>query len=437
MGLVLKNGRAFIDEKLEKLDIAVENGKIKSIGDNLSADETIDCTGKIIIPGIIDAHVHFRTPGFEHKEEWDTGSSAAVSGGVTTVLDMPNTKPPTTTRKVLGEKRIIAKSESLCNFGFHFGASNLGEVETVENIPSLKVCTASDMGDISVTDRNKLKKIFTTAKKRNLIVSVHAEDDETIRKNILAAKKKGWNSVEYHNRIRGREAEIKAVEGVLELQSEVGNKLHFCHITTKDSVELIEEAKKSGNTITCEVTPHHLFLSTDDLRRLGNLGKVNPPLREKEDVEALWWALMKGVIDCIGTDHAPHTLEEKQKGYWDAPSGMPGVENSLPLLLNAVNSSKLSLGKVAELMSENPAKIFALNSKGIIKEGYDADLTVIDLEKRKTVRNEEQHTKCRWSPYNGWELTGWPVMTIVKGQTAFIGERVNGAVRGEEVLVDL
>ncbi len=420
MDFVLENALVFVAGKLQPKSVLVRNGKIAAIEQTANAPKRIDCRGKILLPGLIDAHVHFRVPGAEYKEDWKTGSSAAVAGGVTTVIDMPNNNPSCTTREALLQKNEIAKADSKCNFSFHFGASNdnMQELQAAEGIASIKVFLGASTGNLLVTDENILRKIFSIAKQRGIIVTVHAEDEEIIKANTAIAKEKGWNHARYHSKIRTCEAEAKAIEKALRLQEEIGNRLHILHVSSAQGLELIKEAKESRDGITCETAPHYLFLTEEATEKLGNFAKMNPSLKGKEDVNALWKGIRQGVIDLIATDHAPHTKEEKEKSYWEAPSGIPGIETMLPLLLDSVNKEKIELRKVVELCCSNPAKLYGFESKGEIKTGNDADLTLIDLQKKQTIKNGRLKTKCNWSPFATWELQGSPVQTIVAGKVA-------------------
>jgi dihydroorotase len=436
MKTLLINGKVFLDGKLKEKNLLIEKEKIADITDSQpQADQTIDCEGKLILPGMIDSHVHFRTPGFEFKEDWLTGSSSAVAGGVTTVLDMPNNKPPTTTKERLEEKRNIAARDSLCNFGFHFGAAedNLAELRKVEKVAGFKAFMGSSTGNLLVDKPEKLIEIFKIGKERQLPVSVHAEDEELVQKNVSAAKEKGWNSIEHYAHIRDNEVEWKAIEKALQLAKEAGNKLHVCHVSTKEGVELIRQAKKDGQAVTLETTPHNLLMTREEIKELGNLAKMNAPVKFPEDQEALWQALNEGLVDTLGSDHAPHTLEEKKRGFWEAPAGVPGVETILPLMLNAVNEGRVTLEILVRVCMENPARVFGLKQKGYIKEGFDADLILVDLEREWTVENSLLFTKCGWSPYAGKKLKGKVVRTFVLGQEVFNENTVNQNVRGREV----
>lgn len=419
MDFVLENGLVFLGGKLVPKSILVKEGKIAEIASGLHAQKMIDCKDRIVLPGLIDAHVHFRVPGAGHKEDWRTGSRAALAGGVTTVLDMPNNNPSCTSQQRLDEKEKVAGIDSLCNFGMHFGAANdnLDELQNVEGAASFKVFMGSSTGNLLVTDEGILKKIFSIAKRRNILVIVHAEDEDTIKQNTAMAKEKGWNHAKYHSKIRTCEAEAKAIEKALRLQQEIRNRLHICHLSSAAGLELVKEAKQNREGISCEVTPHHLFLTEDATTDLGNFAKMNPSLKGKADMQALWKGLRKGVVDLIATDHAPHTRQEKEQPYWDAPAGVPGIETMLPLLLNAVNKEEIDLRKVVGLCCVNPAKLYNLKTKGEIRVGNEADLTLIDLTKEHTIKNGSLFTKCNWSPFSTWKLRGKVERTFVGGRT--------------------
>ncbi len=397
MPLLIKNGKVYQNGALIKKNIFIEKDKITKITSReLKADDIIDAKNKIIIPGLIDGHVHFREPGLAHKEDFLTGSMAAAAGGITTFLDMPNTKPPTTDLQRLEEKRKLA-GKSIVNYGFHFGSTkdNLSEIEKAKNVASVKIYMDHTTGELMLSDENDLKKIFSA----NKTVAVHAENE-----HILLAKKLIQNSK---------------------------NHLHFCHVSSKEELYYITQ-EKIKNTFSVEVCPHHLFLTAADLNELGNFGEMKPGLKTKEDQKALWEGIYNGKVNTIATDHAPHTKDEKMKDNY--PYGVPGCETMLPLLLNALNgnNNKITLKKIVELCCENPAKIFKIKNKGFVKEGFDADLAIIDLDMEREVKNDSLFTKCKWSPFDGWKLKGWPTATIVNGNIVFddLGDasRPNGKI---------
>ena len=388
MSLLIRNCRIVSGNGLVQADILIENGKIKDINSSIdeNADKIIDANSNIAIPGIIDPHTHLREPGQEYKEDFLTGTRAAAAGGITTILDMPNNKPPILTIRELDNKRRLAE-KSVVNYGFHFGSgeNNLEEIKSVKSISSVKVFMDDTTGDMKIADDSVLQEVFQNSK----IVSVHAEG-EKVRKAISMIKN-------------------------------TDNLLYLCHISTKEELEIIKREKDSQ--VFVEAAPHHLFLTKNDIDELKGFGMMKPGLRSEQDREALWEALSNGLIDAIGTDHAPHTIKEKQSE--NPPFGVPGLETVLPLLLNAVNEKRLTLSKLVQLTSANPAKIFRIQHKGKLEKGYDADIVIIDLNLEKQVRNKELYTKCGWSPFNGKILKGWPITTIVNGEIIYNDQKIN------------
>ena len=360
----------------------------------MQAKEVIDAKGKIVIPGIIDPHVHIREPGLTHKEDFQSGSRAAAKGGITTFLDMPNTMPPTTNAERLEEKRRLAR-KSVVNYGFHFGSTldNLDEIKNAKNIASVKIYMDPTTGDLKIEDLGVIEDIFKTGR----MIALHAEGDN--------------------------------IKKIIEIIKKTGKKAYFCHVSSEKELQFTQDHETKNNVLV-EVTPQHLFLTSEDAEKLGSLAEMKPRLKARRDQEALWKGIREGTVDTIGTDHAPHLLEEKRKVSF--PYGIPGLETMLPLMLNAVNEGRLELKTLVKLCCENPAKIFKIKSKGFIKEGYDADLTIVDMPLVKEVKNEELETKCKWSPFNGWKLKGWPVMTIVNGNIVFDGKEIKN-IRAKEV----
>ncbi len=434
----LTNGKIFTNGELIEANLLIENGKISEITKKTisnSADKIVNCKGKIILPGAIDVHVHLRTPGLEHKEDITTGSKAALHGGVTTIFDMPNTLPPTVTAEELEAKRKLYEKNCLANYSLYLGctAENLGEIEKAEGIKALKIYMGSSTGDLLLDSLGRIEKVFELARKKNLVSCMHAESETCIKMHSEEGRKKGYGNAFYHSIVRPSKCAEIAVENAIELARRIGNKLHVCHTTTGKELGLVAKAKKEKLRVSCEVAPHHLFLSRNDAKKLGNYGKMNPPLREKKDVAALWKGLKNGTVDCIATDHAPHTKEEKEKNYWEAPSGVPGLETSLPLMLDAIGKRKIVLQKVVELMAENPARIFGIAGKGKIAEGFNADLTIVDLKQTWKVKGDELFTKCKWSPFEGWKLKGKVCQTIVNGNLAYDNGNVEKKINGKEI----
>ena len=438
MKILFKNAKVVSSKKIQVKDVFVKNGMIEKIGDslNVKADKEYDLTGKYLMPGVIDAHVHFRSPGYEKKEDWDSGSSAALAGGVTTVFDMPNTKPHTNTVDALEHKRDLARGSSKVNFGLYFGAEldNLEEVKQARGIVGLKVFMAETTGHMIMEKDARIEKLLGGLfSEFEHIVSVHAEDEDMILKHSLVYRNE--HKPEIHSLIRSDAIAVTAAKRAVYLAKKYNGRLHLCHTSTKKEMALLKKFKTKK--ITCEVAPHHLFLTVADYLKQGNFVKVNPPIRSIKDVNALWDGIELKIVDMIATDHAPHLKEEKKKDYWEAPSGVPGVETSLPLMLNAVHEERLGLKDVCALMCENPATIFGLAGKGFIKEGYDADLVVVDMDFEKPVENRRLYTKCGWSPYAGRVLKGWPVMTFVNGIISMInGKIIIDKVIGKEVRVE-
>jgi len=390
------NGKLLENGKLVEKNILIENHYIKDIiEDIVTVDEIIDAKGNIILPGLVDGHVHFREPGLTHKEDFFTGSCAAAAGGITTIIDMPNTKPATTTIELLNQKRELAK-KSAVNYGFHFGCTkdNLEEIKKAEDIASVKVYMNETTGDLMMNDDAALENIFRASKR----IAVHAENEKVQK------------ALDIFNKVKDKK-----------------KRLYFCHISAKEELGMIKKQKTKN--IFIEICPHYLFLTHEDAEKLPGKGAVKPGLKTKEDQNALWEAVRKGHVDTIATDHAPHLMEEKNSS--NPPSGFPGCETMLPLLLDAYNKNKISLEKIQQLCCENPAKIFNMRQKGKISLGYDADLVIIDINQEKEVKNEELFTKCKWSPFNGKVLKGWPVMTIVRGNTVFDNGKINGIKAAE------
>ena len=412
-----------------KTSIDSVDGKIAGLSVSGAPDKTYDAGGKYVLPGIIDTHVHFREPGGEQKEDWTTGSHAAAAGGVTTVLDMPNTTPPTIDAGTLEQKRLLA-AKSIVNYGFHLGAtaSNAGEIVKLQGkVAGVKIYVGSSTGSLLVAEDNELRKLFSLP---GILWLVHAEDETLIQKNMGALGRVTDPGV--HSWIRNWEVAIRAVKRVIALASETGARIHMCHISTKEEMMLIEQAKAERVRVTCEVSPHHLFLDESAYAAHSAFVKVNPPLRTPEDRLALWKGLHHGVIDIIATDHAPHTVQEKHQPYPQAPSGIPEVQTSLPMMLQVIGKKEFTLEWLVDVMCKKPAEIFSLNNKGCIEAGYDADLDVVDMNKRAVVTKDMLLSKCGWSPYEGRKLVGWPVMTFVNGNLVFDNGKINEENKGKE-----
>ena len=396
MSILLKNCRILINKKVFQKNILIKKDKIAKITNKeLKADKVIDARSNLVLPGLIDCHVHFREPGLTHKEDFLTGSMAAAKGGVTTVLDMPNTLPPTTTVEALEEKRKLA-AKSIVNYGFHFGATNdnIADIKKAKNIAAVKLYMEYTTGNLKVDDLDSISDIFKASK----ITVIHGEGENV--KNAVEIMRK--------NKIMNR-LHIAHVSSQKELKYAKSNKIR--------SQVAGERASSRASQVTVEVTPNHLFMDEKDLQTLGAFAEMKPRLKTEHDQKALWHGIKNGVIDVIATDHAPHLKEEKEKANY--PFGVPGLETMLPLLLDAFNRNLIDLPTIMKLCCENPAKIFRIKNKGFLKEGFDADLVIVDLDKRQAVRAEDLMTKCKWSPYEGKILKGWPVTTIVNGNEVY------------------
>ncbi|MCR4404732.1 MAG: dihydroorotase family protein [Candidatus Acetothermia bacterium] len=388
---VLSGGKVYIEGELRELDIGFSE-KIQEIGEGLEGDR-LDCSGLVILPGMIDAHVHFRDFDQAHKETWQTGGQAAAKGGVTTVLEMPNTEPPTTTLEMVERKRELA-SKSLVNFGLYGGLTE-GNIELIPDLArevvAFKLYLGETTGGLTVRDPKAIRAIFKAVAATGKVLAVHAQRGDS-------------------------DAEARDLAFAIDLAARYDVRLHLAHVTIKAGVLVIEEAKRDVD-LTCETCPHYLLFTRQDLAERGPLLLVNPPLAEEEDRGLLWEALQEGLIDILASDHAPHTLEEKGSDH--PPSGLPGVETTLPLMLDAVNRGKLSLAQLVRAFVENPARRFGLKGKGRLDLASDADLVLVDLERWGKVVREELATKCGWSPYEGLELRGWPLLTIVRGEPVY------------------
>jgi len=416
---IIKNGTIITDQHIKHVDILIENEKIIAVDIDITAEhaQIYDAKELLVFPGLIDPHVHLREPGGEHKEDVTTGTQAALAGGFTTVLAMPNTSPAITTPESLSQAIEKGDQKAVCDFGLFIGAThkNTEQAPLATQAVGLKMYMGSSTGDLLVADIGTQIKHFQTYPG---VIAVHAEDEETVA---------------YFEKLGQRRPPIcasLAVSRVLILAKRYNTRLHICHVSTAQEITLIRDAKKRGVQVTCEVTPHHLFLDQTDESRLGALGRMNPPLRSQQDVAALWDHL--DVFDCIATDHAPHTQEEKQAPT--PPAGVPGLETALPLMLTHLlgnsdmqrqnSHAPQSLCEIARLMSTGPAQIYNLPDKGQIAAGYDADLTFVDPTIEWTVENQFLHTKCGWSPFAGQHVRGKVTQVFLRGQKVFDQEKI-------------
>ncbi len=432
MKTLIRNADVVLPGEIIQTDVLIDGAIIADIGPaaTVAADETVDAEGYVLFPGVVDDQVHFREPGLTHKEDLTHATRACAKGGVTTFLEMPNTRPAATTRERLLEKLELARRHSRVNYGFYIGATvdNLEELVRAERTCGIKIFIGSSTGDLLVDDQEALERIFAETR---LPIAAHCEDEATIRAN--REKLGEIRDVSDHSRIRDHRAAVIATRRAIDLAHRHRHRFHVLHVSTAEETELLRDHRR---LITAEACPHHLLFHVGDYERLGTLVQMNPSLKTAADNEALWQALADRRIQAIATDHAPHTLEEKRRPYPESPSGLPAVENLLPLMLNQVHAGRCSLLDLAEWLADAPARIWDMVNKGRIAVGYDADLVLIDMNKEATVRNEEQLTKCGWSPWHGEVLRGWPVRTWVRGETVFLDGRVVDTVRGSEVIYD-
>jgi len=425
--LVIKNGTIVTSAGRFQAGIAIDEGRIAAIGKEVNlpkGDSVIDAKGKFILPGIIDAHVHFRDPGDTEKEDFATGTAAAAAGGVTTVLDMPNTRPPVLAISVLKDKIKSVQHKAHVDFGLYAGAGvrNLKELDALARGGVVAFKTFMPAGRAnSASDDISLFRVFEKLASMNLPCSVHAESSDLIdymKEKLLA---EGRKDALAHAESRPNFVEEQSISKALIVAKVLGTRIHIAHLTTREGVRLIDLAKKAEQKISAETCPQYLLMTAEEMRHKGPYAKTNPPLRSADDVDELWKALRNGTIDILASDHAPHTKADKDLGFaniWEASSGMPGVETMLSLMLTKVNKGKLSLEVLARAMSESVSRIFGLYPrKGTIQVGSDADLSLIDLREKKTIRADDLHTKARdVTVYDGWKIKGAPIATIVRGR---------------------
>ncbi len=434
--LLIKNGTVVSSLGKNCADVLIEKGRIVRVAPNLSAKDIrrIDAEGLFILPGALDPHVHFREPGHTHKEDLHTGSMACAAGGITSFFDMPNNNPSITTQTLMTEKKNSAATKCVVNYNFFIGATptNAREMNTIKNICGIKIFMGCSTGGLLVDKEEDLEGIFSIG---SHIIAVHAEDNHILHEN---EKRFSGGSIQYedHPKIRDERAALAATQRAVRLALKYKRRLHIMHVTSAEEIEFLR-AYRDNSLISAEVCVQHLMLSAPDVyKKLGGFAKMNPPIRDCRHAPALWQGLKDGVLNWVATDHAPHTKEEKSvKIYGDCPSGMPGVETSMALMLDQVNRGSITLEQIVLWMCENPVKHYSVVNKGKVAEGYDADIVLVDLKKNKTVRGARMFTKVKWSPYEGMDLQGWPVMTIVGGQVVFENGKVNETVRGTEIKI--
>jgi len=415
LDLIIKNGSCFIGGNLVKTDIGITKNKISHIGnlENENSNQIYDAENLIVLPGCLDTQVHFREPGSTDAEDLNSGSRAAIVGGITGVFEMPNTNPPTSNKKEFQNKLNLAKNRMYCNYAFYFGATpenqeELANLKSLEGCCGVKLFAGSSTGNLLVHKEEDIEKVFASTSK---IVSVHSEDEEILNQRKKLREK---GNVLTHPIWRNEESAISSTRRIVKIALRLNKKAHILHVTTKEEVDFLSQNK--GN-ITFEITPQHLTLTSPECyEKLGTFAQMNPPIRDKSHYDRLWYAVRNNYNDTIGSDHAPHLKENKLKDYPETPSGMPGVQTLMPVMLNHINEGRLKLEQLIKLLCENPVKIFGIKNKGYIKKDYDADFTIIDMNKVIEIKNEKIESKCGWSPFNGHKFKGTPVATIVNGK---------------------
>jgi dihydroorotase len=420
--LLLTNAKAYLNKEIVDCSLAIENGEIFKIGKETQmpeADEKINLKNLLVLPGFIDGHVHLRDEGKAYKETFYTGTAAAAAGGVTTVLDMPNNDPVTMSAETLRNRIRIAEKRVLVNVGFYSEFPK--EPDNIKNIVAegavaFKLFMANQVGGLNLDDGEAIREAFGKISKLDIPVAVHAEDKAMIAEKEQEFKRAKRDGVAAFLKTHTEQAELKAIKHMLKITDGANMRLHFCHVTLKEGLDRVVEAKKSGRKITCEVTPNHLLLSQADFERIGGMLAIMPPLRGNADVEGLWNGVSTGLIDTLGSDHAPHALEEKlANNVWDVKVGVPGLETTLPLLLTMVRRNRLSLESLLRLFCEKPAEIFKLKKRGRLEKGAKADLVAVDFNRKFKIDASKFHSKAKYSPYNGWKVQGKPVKTFVNG----------------------
>jgi dihydroorotase len=411
--LIVRGGEVFTPSGLVRADVGVRAGKVAAIG-QLPADagEVFDAAGLTVLPGVIDTQVHFREPGLEHKEDLETGARGAVLGGVTAVFEMPNTRPTTTDAAALQDKLDRARGRMHCDHAFYVGAThgNIQDLPALERLPGVcgvKTFMGASTGDLLIADDEGIEAVLRAVTRR---AAFHSEDEARLVERRPLAREGDWTS---HPEVRDAEAAIRSTTKLLGMAERLGKRVHILHVTTAEEVDIIAAHRAVA---TMEVNPQHLtFAAPEIYERLKGLAQMNPPIRDRRHQAGLWRAVTEGVADVLGTDHAPHTREEKAKPYPASPSGMPGVQTLVPVMLTHVAQGRLTLERFVDLTSAGAQRIWGLADKGRLALGYDADLTIVDLKARRTIRDEDMATRSGWTPFNGFEATGWPMATVVRG----------------------
>lgn len=430
--LIVRGGEVVNHAGRGLADVGVRGGKIVRVGDlgQASAGQVFDAKGLTVLPGVIDSQVHFREPGLEWKEDLQTGGRCAVLGGVTAVFEMPNTEPTTTDPDALADKLARAAGRMDCDHAFYVGGTHenarfLGELERLPGCCGIKVFMGASTGTLLVADDEGVEQVLLHINRR---AAFHSEDEYRLADRRPLARTGDWTS---HEEVRDAESAIRSTERLVRLARKVGKRIHVLHVTTAQEIDFLAANK---DVASVELTPQHLTLiAPEAYQRLKGFAQMNPPIRGVEHQAGLWRGIAMGVADVMGSDHAPHTREEKARPYPASPSGMPGVQTLVPVMLNHVNAGRLTLERFVDLTSHGPNRVFGLADKGRMAEGFDADLTIVDMKARRTLRHEDMATRSGWTPFDGMEVTGWPVATLIRGQVVMREDEVVAPAQGRPV----
>jgi dihydroorotase len=413
-------------------DVGVRDGRIAFVGDlsQASAGEVVDATGLTVLPGVIDTQVHFREPGLEWKEDLETGSRAAALGGVVAVFEMPNTNPNTTDPDTLADKLARARDRMWTDHAFYVGgthanADHLNELERLPGCCGVKVFMGASTGDLLIADDDGVRQVLSNVRRR---ATFHSEDEYRLAERRGLARTGDWTS---HPEVRDAQSAIQSTERLVRLARETGARIHVLHVSTAEEIAFLAGHR---DVATVEVTPQHLTLDGDEAYvRIKALAQMNPPIRNRPHIDGLWRGIQQGVVDVLGSDHAPHTLEEKARPYPASPSGMPGVQTLVPVMLTHVAEGRMTLERFIDLTSAGAQRVFGTAGKGRMAEGYDADLTLVDLKARRTITHDQQASRCGWTPFDGFEAVGWPMATIVRGRVVMQDGELIGTAHGRPV----
>jgi dihydroorotase len=430
--LIVRGGEVANHAGRGAADVGVRDGKIAFIGDlsQASAGEVVDASGLTVLPGVIDTQVHFREPGLEWKEDLETGSRAAALGGVVAVFEMPNTNPNTTDPDTLADKLARARDRMWTDHAFYVGgthanADHLNELERLPGCCGVKVFMGASTGDLLIADDDGVRQVLSNVRRR---ATFHSEDEYRLAERRELARTGDWTS---HPEVRDAQSAIQSTERLVRLARETGARIHVLHVSTAQEIEFLAHHR---DVATVEVTPQHLTLDGDEAyARLKALAQMNPPIRNRPHIDGLWRGIQQGVVDVLGSDHAPHTLEEKARPYPASPSGMPGVQTLVPVMLTHVAEGRMTLERFIDLTSAGAQRVFGTAGKGRMAEGYDADLTLVDLNARRVITHERQASRCGWTPFDGFEVRGWPMATIIRGRHVMQDGELIGTAHGRPV----